>query len=217
VVALRSTDRGRSFAYTATLCEAARHRGCGECCNENSVVALADGSSVISVWRMGAGDGLIWNKTLGIGGSYHFYNHAVSTDGGRTFGPEAPLPAMGCAKPMLACVDGPGMPLVLGGGRKRLMNTSDVLLWSSADGMGQRWEEHSVSYWHNKLAGPPVEKFTRQINSTEEPRQSSSYVSLLNAGDGALVVVYEMRKTPTTANGGGEKDTVFAMRVTVGA
>ena len=30
--------------------------------NENSVVTLADGKSVMSVWRMGAGDGLIWNK-----------------------------------------------------------------------------------------------------------------------------------------------------------
>ena len=61
VVSLRSTD-GKNFRYSATLCEAANHRGCGECCNENSVVTLADGKSVISVWRMGAGDGLIWNK-----------------------------------------------------------------------------------------------------------------------------------------------------------
>ena len=42
----------------------------------------------MSVWRMGAGDGLIWNKSLGINGSYHFYNHAISTDGGLTFAPE---------------------------------------------------------------------------------------------------------------------------------
>ena len=32
VVALRSTDSGRTFEYTATLCAAAAHRGCGECC-----------------------------------------------------------------------------------------------------------------------------------------------------------------------------------------
>ena len=29
------------------------------------------------------------------------------------------------------------MPVMLGGGRKRLMNTSDLLLWSNADGTGK--------------------------------------------------------------------------------
>ena len=32
-------------------------------------------------------------------------------------------------------------------------------------------------YWHNALAKPGMERFTPQINSTEEPRQSSSYSS----------------------------------------
>ena len=67
-------------------------------------VTLADGKSVMSVWRMGAGDGSIWNKSLGIDGPYHFYNHAVSSDGGLTFSLEAPMPAMGCAKQMLTRV-----------------------------------------------------------------------------------------------------------------
>jgi hypothetical protein len=80
VVALRSTDGGKTFVYTATLCEAAHHRGCGECCNENDVVTLADGKSVMAVWRMGAGDGLIWNKTLGINGSYEAPPPFVNSD-----------------------------------------------------------------------------------------------------------------------------------------
>ena len=133
---------------------------------------------------------------------------------------------MGCAKPMLTRVDGPpGMPVILGGGRKRLMNTSDILLWSNPDGTGraESWEEHSISFWHNKLAPPPMARFTHQINSTKEPRQNSSYVSLINAGVGELVVVYELRATPeeatetpsTSDKSGGEKDTVFAMRVSV--
>ena len=41
-------------------------------------------------------------------------------------------------------------------------------------------------------------------------------MSLLNAGDGEFVVVYEMRATPE-ADSSGEKDTVFAMRVSVEA
>ena len=141
---------------------------------KNDVVTLADGKSVMAVWRMGAGDGLIWNKSLGINGSYHFYNHAISTDGGLTFSPEAPMPTMGCAKPMLTRVDGVNMPVILGGGRKRLMNTSDV--WANSDGMGQTWDEYSISFWHNELAKPPLKRFTPQVNSTAEPRQTSSYV-----------------------------------------
>ena len=65
-------------------------------------------------------------------------------------------------------------------------------------------------------AQPPLQRFTRQVNSTKEPRQTSSYVSLLNAGAGEFVVTYELRKTPDEASRvGAEKDTVFAMRVTV--
>jgi hypothetical protein len=98
---------------------------------------------------------------MGINGSYHFYNQATSSDGGRTWSKEIPMQDMGCAKPELMLLDstpggvgstGSPQPVLLGGGRKRLMNTSDVLLWSSADGMGQVWEEFSVSYWHNLLA-----------------------------------------------------------------
>lgn len=88
----QSHDGARTFSYTASLCEASKHRGCGECCNENDVVALADGKSLMSVWRMGAGDGLIWNKSLGINGSYHFYHHAVSSDGGQTWWMPAEMP-----------------------------------------------------------------------------------------------------------------------------
>ena len=199
IIALRSTDGGRSFHYTKTLCDAARHRGCGECCNENDVVALPDGKSVMATWRMGAGDGLIWNKTLGINGSYHFYNHAVSTDGGTTFAAETPMHNMGCAKPRLLMLNGslgdsgPDLAdggagkaaptptaVVLGGGRLRNLGTSDVLLWTTTsttaaelDGNGD-WQEHSISYWHNQLAPPGMERFTPQMNSTREPRQSSS-------------------------------------------
>ena len=69
VVAFRSLDNGSSWEYTATLCNASNHRGCGECCNENHVVTLADGHTVMAVYRMGAGDGTQFNKSLGINGS----------------------------------------------------------------------------------------------------------------------------------------------------
>jgi hypothetical protein len=53
--------------------------------------------SIITIWsavegeQVQAGDGLIWNKSLGINGSYHFYNQATSTDGGQTWTAEAPM------------------------------------------------------------------------------------------------------------------------------
>lgn len=48
-------------------------------------------------------------------------------------------------------------------------------------------------------------------------------MSLINAGEGEFVIVYELRATPMDEmllrqghfGSGGEKDTVFAMRVTV--
>ena len=54
LIAMTSQDRGRSWHYSATPTSGAS-RGCGECCNENSITARADGT--VAVWRMGAGDG----------------------------------------------------------------------------------------------------------------------------------------------------------------
>lgn len=128
---------------------------------------------------------------------------------------------MGCAKPELLRVSAGAStnaaaaeattPVILGGGRLRNMDTSDILLWESPDGMGESWHEYSISYWHNRLAAANVSKFTKQMNSTQEPRQSSSYVSLLDAGPGEFVVVYEQWRNRHVPGG----DTVFAMRVTV--
>eukprot|EP01043_Picozoa_sp_COSAG02_P074440 COSAG02_NODE_14905_length_1224_cov_1.839111_1_plen_146_part_10 len=141
---------------------------------------------------------------------------------------------MGCAKPELVRVSAAPADadvgsindrIVLGGGRLRNLDTSDILLWESSDGIAQSWQEYSISYWHNHLAAGNVSRFTQRINSTKEPRQSSSYVSLLDAGPGEFVVVYEQRKTPKLSLdkeqrdvrevGFSEPDAVFAMRVTV--
>ena len=61
------------------------------------------------------------------------------------------MPAVGCAKPMLTKLDGPNMPVIWGDVRKHLMNTSDILLWFNADGVGREWKEHSLSFRHSQL------------------------------------------------------------------
>ena len=95
---------------------------------------------------------------------------------------------------------------MLGGGRLRISGTNDILLWSSsAGGKVGSWAEHSISYHHNALAAAAgVSKFTAEVNSTSEPRETSSYLSLLRGVQGEFVVVYEKRGPP---------DLVFAMRV----
>jgi hypothetical protein len=61
--------------------------------------------------------------------------------------------------------DGKG-PLMLSGGRMRNNHSNEPLVWStwSLPAGGQRpsgatWEEHSISYWHNKLG----ESATRDV------------------------------------------------------
>eukprot|EP01050_Picozoa_sp_SAG11_P005808 SAG11_NODE_424_length_9590_cov_3.114635_2_plen_690_part_00 len=217
LIAMTSQDRGTSWHYSATLCSAARHRGCGECCNENSITARADGT-VLAVWRMGAGDGHKWNHSMSSTDGYQYYHFATSADGGASWTAEAPLPGLGCARPKLlslpqtatvaaGAASSHGGLTVLGGGRLRISGTNDILLWSSsAGGIVGSWTEHSISYHHNALAAAAgVSKFTAEVNSTSEPRETSSYLSLLRAGvQGEFVVVYEKRGPP---------DLVFAMRV----
>lgn len=67
-----SQDLGRSWHFSAVLCSAARHRGCGECCNENTVTVLADGR-LLAVWRMGAGDGHKWNHSMSSTDGYQYF------------------------------------------------------------------------------------------------------------------------------------------------
>ena len=66
-------------------------------------------------------------------------------------------------------------------------------------------EDHTV---RRRVCGPLHHiLFTREVNSTSEPRETSSYVSLLSTRPNGFVIVYERRGPP---------DTVFAMRVSLG-
>lgn len=212
VVGFYSNHGGATFHFGGIMCNASWFRGCGECCNENNVAVLSDGETLMSVFRMGAGDGLIFNKALGINGSFHFYGQSFSHDGGKSWSRTEPMPGMGCALPRLLSL-GRGRPLMLAGGRMRNLGTNDILLWVSADGMGRQWDMFSLSYWHNKLLpdNRSADRFSTQINATTEPRESSSYTSLMQVGESSFVVTYDRRHVGGKMHG----DTIYAMRVDV--
>ena len=116
---------------------------------------------------------------------------------------------MGCVRPRLLKTD-PG-PILLIGGRTCADNVSGIFLWLNPDGMGEVWERHSLSYWHNELwSGDAKYKYSPLINSTAG-WESQSYMSLLRTGPSEAVVTYN--KYMEDNAGGGSAG--FAMRVTV--
>ena len=116
---------------------------------------------------------------------------------------------MGCVRPRLLKTD-PG-PILLIGGRTCADNVSGIFLWLNPDGMGEVWERHSLSYWHNELwSGDAKYKYSPLINSTAG-WESQAYMSLLRTGPSEAVVTYN--KYMEDNAGGGSAG--FAMRVTV--
>ena len=56
---------------------------------------------------------------------------------------------------------------------------------------GLRWKPFSISYWHNRLAGPEIKAlFTARINATWE--ESTAYTSIVSCGQGCAVVLYDV-------------------------
>ena len=135
VVAYRSNDAdGLSWRYLAPVALAEDWDGwSGEGPNESALSLLADGSTLLAVVRLDAGDG-------GAGGKP--YGKSFSTDGGASWSPLANMTAptggtlIGTAKPQLALV---GSQLVLIGGRP------GNKVWVNADGTGgDAWDEYAL-------------------------------------------------------------------------
>ena len=185
VFAWHSTD-GFSWNYRGTVITAAQIPVSGEGPNENDVALLADGVTLLSVFRVddGVDGGAVGAKN---------YRSATSIDGGRTWSAPTEMidiggRGIGVARPRLLMLGGDG-PLLLSGGRLYTEHTRDILLWVCWDGMGRRWEPHSVSYQHNLRVAPAALRFDASVNATTG-RATTSYTSLLRLGVGRACLVY---------------------------
>jgi hypothetical protein len=134
------------------------------------------------VIRLDAGDGPETHP-------YVNYIAVTSKDYGKTWTLGVEIPNAGCARPrMLHLGYDPVFggtnpaPLILTGGRWRNHGTTDILLWYNEDGMGGATDwagPVSISYWHNALATNETWKFSPHVNSTAEPRETTSYTSIV--------------------------------------
>ena len=209
LLAARSTDGGHEFRFSAVVANAslfAGKHGDNSAWNgtltgatEHDVVELPSGDGLLAVWRMGAGDGCgkeQFNISLCLAvGGYMPYFKAYSTDEGMSWSTPAPISNVdppGCARPWMITL---GDTVLLSGGRQRFSNTTDVSLWASNDS-GYNWIRYSLSGWHNLLVqhdsygGLPA-RFSKHVNSTLSPRETSSYTSLLRLSNEEAIVLYD--------------------------
>jgi hypothetical protein len=188
IVAFSSAD-GASWAYLSTVADAHAFPASQEGPNEHALALLSDNATVLVVIRLDAGDGPATHP-------YVNYVSATSADGGRTWSPAAAIPNAGCARPRLLHLGYDPVfggtapaPAVLTGGRWRNHGTTDILLWTNEDGMGGAGEwagPTSISYWHNALAPNASWRFSPHVNSTSEPRETTSYTSIVPLDSGFL-------------------------------
>lgn len=115
-----------------------------------------------------------------------------------------------------------GGKLLLSGGRSVNRGRWDLALWVSKDGLGDAWEEYSLSALHNERIGDRVSsiykcmsinekcKVGENISLTMDPtinttEYTSAYTSLVALDDKTAVVFYGRRSWPAS----------FAMRIVV--
>lgn len=143
----------------------------GEGASENSIARMSNGS-LLMVFRVDAGDGQLWIKPPCPDSSpkypgclYQNYHRTVSTDEGFTWGAAQEIPNAGAAFPRLLALDG---QLILSGGRSVNRGRWDFSLWISTDGLGDAWEEFSLSALHNERIGARASKIYRCTNIAEK-------------------------------------------------
>jgi len=216
VVALRSADGGFEWEFRGTIADAAAYPASMEGPNESALALLADGATLAAVVRLDAGDG----KRAGAPGPYSPYALALSGDGGRTWTPRGLIAGAGCARPRLFAVGGGGAaPLLLSGGRWRAPGGGggwEPRLWINAAGdAGDFGQFYSVSFWHNALVKNASWRFTPGVNSSQSPRESQAYTSLL-ALDGGAEPGARTRRLAITYNAGLPPDSrLFLMPFTL--
>lgn len=161
-VAHRSTDGGKHWNYSATIGAAKDFPWSGEGFNEGGLAIAADGKTIVTASRTGAGDYSPAAACLG----YFDYHTSRSSDGGLSWSFPEPIVGAGSCSPNLLNI---GNSLILGGGRMCGNSTTDIFLWLDEAGMGDpnAFVPYSISYWYNALqANLSAPRFDELINST---------------------------------------------------
>ena len=193
IIAFRSTNDGLDWDYAGLIIAARDAPTSEEGPNENDLVLAGDGTTILCVLRLDAGDGPTTHR-------YTPYALSASTDGGRTWSPpESMGDGVGCARPrLLRCASG---AVVLAGGRLH-PNNHDTYVWSHSSAMSPSayatngsWTPHSISYQHNLLEPNASLHFTSEVNGSGF-RQTTSYTSLVKTGAEEGFVVYARHLPP---------------------
>ena len=186
VIALRSTNGGKTWRFRATIAEAKDYPFSQEGPNEMDLVRLDDGG-ILAVVRLDGGDGPATHP-------YVNYFQTVSRDGGRTWS-KLERTSAGCARPRLLRL---GSTLILSGGRQRNSNTSDILLWTarvSGAALPVWGNVHSISFEHNRRMPNATLRFDANVNSTSySPRETNSYTSLVRINASRGLITYDMHR-----------------------
>jgi hypothetical protein len=214
VVAYISIDKGETWKYQSEIASKQSMNQLGfasqEGPNENDVVLLQDGRTILCVLRVDGGDG-VPNHT------HVPYVFATSIDRGKTWKMTAAPPFMLSARPRAIVL--PNGALIVSGGRPALS------MWISKDGFGKSWEEYDLPTEHNHGADEKLPQYCSEfLNATSKDlgwMQSSCYTRLGVISNDTGIVCYEMQG----AGSGGEKtpppecafagSEIFCMRFTV--
>eukprot|EP00039_Didymoeca_costata_P030433 m.29518 g.29518 ORF g.29518 m.29518 type:complete len:419 (+) comp8110_c0_seq1:134-1390(+) len=192
VVAYVSEDNGATWQFKSTIASK-QHMGgfpSEEGPNENDVVLLKDGKTILCVIRKDGGDGVPDHRHVP-------YMLATSTDQGATWTlKEAPASLMS-ARPRATVL--PNGALIIAGGRPALN------MWVSPDGFGQKWITIDIPTEHNKLVTNSSLKYCDEFlnaNSTLGWAQSSAYTQIVAVSNDEGLVCYERQGS---ASGGYAK------------
>jgi hypothetical protein len=224
----RSVD-SYTWDYLSTVATAAEFPDSGEGPSENAMVltackgdhgAAAGAECLLAVVRMDGNDGARWGNHK----PKNFYRSA-STNSGKTWSRAREMldvdgVGIGTARPRLTSVGG---SLLLTGSRILTSNDSDYYLWHNADGQGERFVAHSLTYHHNLNAADPKMKigaWCNMTNYTTAGQACAGYTSIVPLGGRNALAFYSAETVGFGTHPGnsppvGDGGWMFSMRVTL--